>query len=133
MNKKAKQLRELRNKIIHKGDVPLEFGCEIVDKKGKEWNVVFFVKREYISTITCLSKCGKWEKQYQDTNTILGKPTSWGDVLRMIGNEYDIKLGGKDEIILKEFGGRDMLTLDLRKSPEKQDEDTLQRLITIII
>lgn len=136
MNKKAKQLRELRNRIIYNGDVPLEKFCEIQSddiihtiQYANDALVRFTIQESSTPRFRFddLVEAGEYK--------ILGKPTTWGDfmeilkklklnwvidngVLRIFDNEYD------DEPL--------SIELDTSRSPEEQDEEVLDKLLEII-
>ena len=142
MNKKAKQLRSLRNKLIYNGDVPLEFNCRLLrgseeyiiidvwtNTKGVDYN--FIVRSTYNNHQHFEVRNEELYREYE----ILGKPTSWGDVLRMLNKNKDFiavfTMRNGDSLFLNE-NQDDEIELDLTKDPEEQDEEVLEKLIELI-
>lgn len=145
MNKKAKQLRELRNKIIYNDDVPLDRGVEVLLKENPDdligytttW-VVRDLRWEGSDTVVKLANedIVSWNSPYIK---ILGKPTSWGDVLRMLKEKetfgwYVLESGGRLLHFLdyKDCSATGITRFDLTRSPEEQDEEVLDKLINLL-
>ena len=152
MNKKAKQLRELRNKIIYNGDVPLEFGCEVeIDNEYYiyiKYETEDFSEDKYFITKIDTNNGYGWREiiyntsvitafdEIQNNIKILGKPVTLQEVLLMIRNYDNIDAGSYykmytngeiynevDELFVK---------IDLTKSVEEQDEEVLDKLLGIL-
>ena len=135
MNKKAKQLRELRNKIIYNGDVPLEFGCEIIDVETQKafgyCGCGFNVYDTYIDISKGNGLIDTVKRIGIKKFISIGKPTSWGDILRMLADKpINISLRYKTLVINENT--KDEIITDLTKSPEEQDDEVLEKLINLI-
>lgn len=122
MNTQAKQLRELHNKIIHKGNVPLKFECKSVNIKNEE----FVIEQ----TVKSISKP-------------VSVPVTLQEVLLMLGNTYgDYKIevfgNGIADITVVAVDINDdpidvsIHNIDLTKQIEEQDEEVLKKLIELV-
>jgi len=155
----------LRNEIIHKGDVPLEFGCEVsfmgdtittknecVVEDGDYINFgctlniendTYFVlgMPMYIKSESKI-RCDKNGKMTSIPIEILGKPVSLREVLLMMGEsmlELTFNIEEDNLRILfivgeNSYGDEciDTIDVDLTRSPEKQDEEVLEKLIELL-
>ena len=134
----AKQLRELRNQILHNGKPPLEFGCEIDD--GADIHTIVN------DSGLILAEGGFNGEDYDDDELfsfdelkysnikILGKPVSWGDVLLMINRGCWTR---EEDPAIDIQWRRDIIRIcgvefDLTRQPEQQDKKVLQKLISLI-
>lgn len=67
---------------------------------------------------------------------IQDKPTSWGDILRMLNTRVQYfsaikkRVGEKAKIMFDK--GRDDFYIDLEREPEAQDEEVLEKLLDLI-
>lgn len=128
MNKKAKQLREIRNKHF---PPKLEFGCEI-EKDGKIYKFHSKNNKGEMEGFAGLYDGDNEVIVVYGNEKILGKPTSWGDVLRMISNipTIEIELHGDNTIKIMSRDG--WIFFNLTSTPEEQDEEVLDKLISLI-
>lgn len=144
MKTKAEELRELRDKIIHNGDVPIDFGCEV---KLEDYS-------DRIQVLEVLHDDSMWcrfadEDNWFDridkidpyaTYKILGKPTSWGEVLRMLNREdnhvVDLVFCNEKYAIQSNstHNGKPIIyiELDLTKSPEEQEPEVIEKLVKLL-
>ncbi len=54
------------------------------------------------------------------------------DILRVLNTKLDVKLGEKNELVIKEFNGNDIVSIDLSKQIQDQDNEVLAKLIDLI-
>ena len=127
MNKKAKQLRKLRNKHF---PPKLEFGCEI-EKDGKIYKFHSKNNKGEMEGFAGLYDGDNEVIVVYGNEKILGKPTSWGDVLRMIASNpvyISLRYG---TLVINENTDIEII-IDLTLPPEEQDEEVLDKLISLI-
>jgi len=162
MKKQAKQLRELRNKIIYNGDVPLEFGCEFIAKEytrfhGKQQELLFVWNNEDANDDEFVGNIFEFDYMYkQDIEAghtedhdgywlrfeILGKPTTLAEILLMMNEKFpdedDPRMFAIDSRgfiydVLDRFElAQPYIQLDLTKEIEDQEPEVLDKIIKII-
>jgi hypothetical protein len=134
------KLRELRNKIIHNGEPPLERGAEVMNPFGDgKTPLQFFAKNsktKWILTHKDSKVLTHWDITEHPSHSEqkewknLGKPVSWGEVLRMLETKSDgFALSTSGLVFHYE---EELFILDLTKEPEDQEPEVLEELIKLI-
>ena len=137
MKTKKQELRELVNQKMPER-VKLEFGCEVERTDSKRIQVIDCEKSEdkQWRVSETAGFYGKYAFYSEDRWwDILGKPVTLQDVLRMVSFKHDVKLGGKDEIIIQKFSNPDIANyvfIDISKEIEEQDDEVIDKIIKLI-
>jgi len=158
MKTQAQKLRELRNKIL--GEPKLEKGCQFIPKENttsltasRVYTILEECQEQELKNLKDAPYYYVDEYHYglkrQQIVTrflikeILGKPVNWGEVLLMLmeqsGAEYKYFVDCYGSLFRYKYGddifehSTDFICeLDLTRSPEEQDEKTIEKIISLI-
>ena len=142
MKTNYKQIQEIRNEQLHNGKPPLEIGVEIKDNgQDSDCNckipsgvIASFSRHDersqtYYKLDNGLEVCAE---DLTCCGEILGLPVMLSDILMMLQSKHDVKLGGKNELVIKEFSDRDIITIDISKKISEQEPQVLEKLLEIL-
>ena len=140
MKNQAKQIREIRNKHFKP---KLEFGCEVsrhnaVRRKDDIFIFINNKKKDEFGRIQCYlgKKNGQSIAVYFDYELeILGKPTTYNEILRMLPKGYQIFSDGSlwEYMGYGEFREKEHYFIDLTKEIEDQKPEVLDKIIKMLI
>jgi len=139
------KLRTLRNDMLFDGKPPLEFGCEVVATKyGKSQKGIFIADGSY--HIDGGFVCIDIKEQDNVFTEILGKPVTLQDIMLMLHKKTVVLDDGKkwlqtrikdsgiddNKLWIQSLAGHKPVELDLTKDPDKWDDETLGKLLSIL-